>query len=256
MSDAERFKEKSEVDKGKERQDFKADEKQLLKPKPVEVTSQPAASPDRLLWKEERPPVLRTISEEDSYIRERIDAQPVTLDEVKTRSTPRLSQGKHRLSLPEYFEGQSYDCTWGEGCPVHRMDDRHRILNRGEFVFRRVWKRKRAIDEAINLKGWFLVNRTYFPEVPKHLVSASGGVEEGDSILFFMPAEQALRVRRSSGEMSRERVRDQLTRYDNHEEFYRPRPEAEEESDGTPSNAWQEGRDFGESPFKSPQVSP
>ena len=72
-------------------------------------------------------------------------------------------------------------------------------------------KDKRAIDPAINVKGWFIVNRTYFPEAPRLLFSTSGGVENGDLILVFMTVEKALEIRRYPQLKSKELLNSRMT---------------------------------------------
>ena len=65
-------------------------------------------------------PVKPTIimTESDAYISERMHSQPKTLDEVRS-VTIQTDVTKNRLSLPDYFEHFSYDCTMGQSCQVH-----------------------------------------------------------------------------------------------------------------------------------------
>src|SRR3990167_9191199 len=131
-----------------------------------------------------RPTVI--MSEEDAYITERVVSQPATLDEVR-KTVVYTATATNRLSLPDYLERYSYDCTYGPDCKAHtwKLDEvlgRWSYGHRGEFVFRWIKKVKRAIDHAMNVQGWFFVNRRYFPDAPTHLFSANGGVEQGDVI--------------------------------------------------------------------------
>lgn len=159
-----------------------------------------------------RPMVIMT--ELDAQISERLKSQPSSLTEVVSRVEPRTLQG--RMSLPAELEKLSYDCTVGETCQHHlwHFDERDRrwdYSNRGQFIFRWLTKHKRALDEAIDVKGWFIANRQLFPQIQKHNVSANGVVERGSSILGFMPVEKALKIRRAPGEKSREFVNSRIT---------------------------------------------
>jgi hypothetical protein len=139
---------------------------------------------------------ISVISELDSYVRERMKSQPRTIDEAVAKTAVFDSaRPRHRLELPDYFFNLS-------------GDNREKP---GPYIFRWIWKEKRAIDKAINSQGWFLVNRTYFPDAPRYLFTASGGVEVGDAILGFMPTARAMDIRKSPGKISRERIQSQMT---------------------------------------------
>ena len=160
------------------------------------------------------PTVIMT--EADAYIHERVASQPRSLDEVRT-TVVQSDIEKNRLSLPDYLERFSYDCTQGRTCKAHpwtydEATGRWSYSKRGEFVFRWTKKVKRAIDHAMNVNGWFFVNRRYFPDAPHHLFSANGGIELGDVILFFLPAKQALALRAAPGKRSSEAVHARMTR--------------------------------------------
>lgn len=203
--------------------------KEILKSPPPKVSivekkeSAPAVETPPL---HETPP-LQVLSGEDSYIQQRMLSQPKTLEEVKARVVSR-EEGRHRLSLPDYFEKLSYDCA----------------KYRGDYVFRWLSKNKRSLDHNLNVNHWLLVNRFFFPDAPKHLFSASGGVEEGDSILAFMGASQALEIRKSPSQTSHERVHSHLTKHERDDRFYQAKLSPEEERDEVVSGSLQEGRDF------------
>ena len=194
---------------------------------------------------------LVIMSELDSYISEQIKSQPATLDEAVHRFEQISAvTGRHRLVLPEFFERASYDCTWGQECPEH-VNGTH-----GQWVFRWLFKEKRAIDHARNVVGWMLVNRAYFPSAPRLLFTANGGVEVGDGILAFIPAKKALELREAPGKKSRDRIESQMTPTGpdytmmtgnpKDERVYQPDlgPEAQETSDTSVPGVLVEGRDF------------
>lgn len=153
------------------------------------------------------------MSELDSMIYERIKAQPSTLDHIDISVSRTEAPGLHRMSLPPYFEQFSYDCTRGDACDVHTVDKKTGkvISGKGKYIFRWILKVKQAVDQAMNLKGWYLVNLTYFPDAPRIHFSTSGGVENGDAILSFIFYEKALKIRKFPGEKSQEKLRSQMT---------------------------------------------
>lgn len=223
---------------------------------PVETVVGPApVAPVATVETLVQPTVIMT--EADAYIHERVASQPKDLDEIR-QVTVYTETDQNRLSLPDYLERFSHDCTRGRGCPVHSWQhdaerNRWSYGNRGEFIFRWIKKAKRAIDHAMNVQGWFFVNRRYFPEAPPHLFSANGGIEQGDVILFFLPAKQALRLRAAPGQRSTEILKSRMTRYKDgqvlmtgapeNEQFYAPESSgAEEENETAPGI--QEDRDF------------
>ncbi len=207
--------------------------------------------------KEDRP--LTIMTEGDAYISERMKAQPRALEEIEV-VTHEDRLGIHRLSLPEYFEPFSYDCTRGISCKAHgwvkdrviyglNMEmDRWNQTKNGKYVFRWVSKKKRALDEAINVRGWYLVNRSFsdFNEAPKILFSANGGVENGDSILGFMSIKKAISMREKPAKDSQDRVNSEAKKHEGHPNFYEAKLDSErvEGEDFAPKGAFQEGRDF------------
>ncbi len=127
--------------------------------------------------------VIKT--EMDAYINEIVKGGPQTIDEIQIRDfTP--ASGKHRLSLPDAIEKKYAN----------------------KYAFRWVNKKKDWIDRAINIRKWLIFNRTLFKDMPNHLFTANGTIENGDTILCFMPISQAERLRREPGDLSRARVKE------------------------------------------------
>src|SRR3990167_9416502 len=204
-----------------------------------------------------KPTIIMT--EEDAYIHERQASQPQTLEEVR-RVVVHTDTEKNRLSLPDYFERYSHDCTSGRGCKAHTWvydepTNRWSYGNRGEFIFRWVKKVKRAIDHAMNVQGWMFVSRRYFPDAPNHLFSANGGIELCDVILFFLPTKQALLLRAAPGKRSTEILKSRLTRTKSGDMLMTGNPDGDhvyipessgDEDDNANAPGIQEGRDFPE----------
>ena len=133
------------------------------------------------------------LSELDSYITERMKEQPSTLEEVASRIDQTEFRPAHRLKLPAYFESFSVDTK-----PP------------GPFGFRWIFKHKQSVNRHLS-EGWLFVNRSYFPDAPRYLFTANGGIEVGDAILGFLPAKRVLEIRQAPGLRSRERLRSQVT---------------------------------------------
>jgi hypothetical protein len=140
------------------------------------------------------------LSAQDAYLFERLKAQPSTLGEVDVKVEPKVQPNKHRLSLPEELE------------PYTK-----------KYTFRWIYKTKRAIDEACDVRGWVLVSRLYFPDMPNHLWAISGTMERGDSVLGFMPRARADRLRREPGEESTERIKSSLAKHKGDPKYYKPK---------------------------------
>lgn len=131
---------------------------------------------------ETKPMVL--VSEIDAYVHERLKSQPKTLKEVEIKVVNERKEGSHILVLPRELD--SY---------------------KKKFCFRWLNKKKRSLDNAIDVIGWNLVQRVLFPELPDFLFTANGVIERGDAILAFMPEKQASIIRKRPSELSRERVK-------------------------------------------------
>lgn len=154
--------------------------------------------------------VIKT--EMDAYISEIIKGGPQSVDEIQVRDVT-FNNGKHRLSLPDAIEKK-----YGK-----------------KYAFRWVNKKKDWIDRAITLRGWLIVNRILFSDMPKVLFTANGTIENGDTILCFMPMAQAESLRREPQDISRQRVKelpmDQWKNKGEGSPYYKPSL-GQEEKDG------------------------
>src|SRR3990167_9607380 len=104
---------------------------------------------------------ITIMSQQDAYISERMKEQPQSLTDIEV-TTKEEKFGIHRLSLPEYFEHLSYDCTIGVSCKFHGWICRKVVYNldkemdkweqakHGKYIFRWLNKNKRAKDISIN----------------------------------------------------------------------------------------------------------
>lgn len=129
------------------------------------------------------PVVIKT--EIDSYISEIVKGGPQRAEDIQV-VTDDYAPGRHRLSLPE-----AIDRKYGR-----------------KYAFRWVNKKKDWIDRAIYIRRWLIVNRALFSDMPKHLFTANGTIENGDTILCFMPIAQAESLRRKPAQESAERVKN------------------------------------------------
>ena len=162
------------------------------------------------------PNTLIAANKEDVYIAQLAASQPDTLEEAEDR-TISVKEGHHRLTLStelqEMFKKKGYAPRW-------------------------IYKDKRALDHAVKQRGWNLVTRVYFPDLPDHLFSATGVIEQGDSILGFMPEKKALKLRTEPGLRSMERVKNlpiEKWKDDPSEERYY-KPKLSNEKDGETLN--------------------
>lgn len=124
-------------------------------------------------------------TELDAYVNERLVGQPKTLEEVEVKDLSDDSVTMSMLKLPKAIQ--------------KALDDKG-------MVPRWINKDKRMIDRALDVRGWTLFNRVFFPTLPKHFFTANGTVEMGDCILGFMPAKKAEILRSHPGKISQERV--------------------------------------------------
>lgn len=205
-------------------------------PEPVLPVSAPAA-PER---SQAVPQRITILSELDSYISERMKEQPVSLEEAVKRIEVQDVRPRHRMELPDYFQQHSADSP--------RAKD-------GRYAFRWVLKQKRSIDDHL-AKGWLFVNAAYFPQAPRYLFTANGGVEIGDTILAFIPIKRAKQMREAPSKLSQERLRSQMTQTKpdyvlmtgdkDSEHVYQPElgPESAETSEEKVAGVLTEGRDF------------
>ena len=190
-------------------------------PKPESPKVEPTPEP------EERPP-LTIVSNEDAYIANRMKSQPQTLDEVLEVKEPVYAPGKHRLSLPDELLG---------------YEDR--------FRFRWVNRKKRALDDAIDVKGWNFVNKALFPHLDKHLFTTGGAIERGDAVLMFMSQAKAKAINKMVHTKAKQQ-RDSNPMLNPPQEqegqsgFYKPKDTSAEKDgvDCRTQQGFQEDRDF------------
>lgn len=147
--------------------------------------------------KDNSPTVL--LSQADAYIHERIKSQPKTREEIDVKVDEKFDPDHHRLTLPKELD---------------------RFLKK--YAFHWIYKKEQAISEACDVKGWVIVNRTHFPELPNYLFSVTGSIERGDLILGFMRLERAEKMRKEPAEKSREAVKSRLDAHKGNPDFYVP----------------------------------
>lgn len=167
----------------------------------VKVVEAEAPKPEEVktVTEKDEPKTTILLTEMDARIHDRMKSQPKSLDDVVIKVDPEKKDGKHRLSLPDEL-----------------------VPHLKKYAFRWIYKSNRAMDEACNIRGWLLVNRTYFPEIPDYLISSNGGVERGDNILAFMPKEKAELLRTAPGLRSREIVDGTIGKHQGNPNFYKP----------------------------------
>ena len=161
------------------------------------------------------------VSEMDAYVHERLKSQPKTFEEISIKSDKERSEGGHVLRLPDEI-----------------------LKYQPKFSFRWLNKKKRSIDNALDVIGWSLVNKVLFKDLPNHLFTANGVIERGYAILAFMPQQHAERIRKRPGELSRERVKEtpvqDLKRWkDRGDRYYKPdlgSAESEDDSEYSKGN--------------------
>lgn len=139
----------------------------------------------------------------DVYVAQVVESQPKTLEEVEVIAVDKYEDARHRLKLPKEIE---------------------KIFKKKGYTARWIFKDKRSVDWAIKQRGWSLVTRMFFPDLPDDLFSATGVVENGDSILGFMPNKRAEFLRSEPGRMSTERMNNlPIEKWKNGgENFYKP----------------------------------
>lgn len=178
------------------------------KPAEVKVISPAASMPAPAVEapKEIAPTVI--LSNVDAHIYERLKEQPKTLAEIEVR-VPKYDRVGHILQLPKELE-------------THRK----------KYSFKWIYKKQKAIDHNLDNLGFSLVNRIYFPELPKHLFSAQGCIERGDAILGFTTVKRAEFLRSEPGRISMERVKSlPMEKWkDGGEKYYKP--DLTQEKDG------------------------
>lgn len=159
------------------------------------------------------------VSELDAQIKERMKSQPQTLDAVKLKSSL-MEQGVHFLTLPKELKPYEKD-----------------------YAFYWLGKDKRKIDRGLDVRGWVIVNRTLFPNLPVHLFSISGAIERGDAILCCMAKAKAEELRKGPQDKANQLLRATLDKPKNHPDMYEAKLSASEENEESPTGLV-EGRDF------------
>lgn len=157
------------------------DEKEKEK---IEIPAHLDPQPKAEKGKAQEPQTFVVKTETDAYIHARLQNQPETIEEINAK--PYMEDlAKNILELPKAIK---------------------EALDKRGLVPRWINKDKRMIDRALDQRGWNLFNRVYFPDVPRHYFTANGTVENGDSILGFMPAAKAEVLRKRPGQISQERI--------------------------------------------------
>jgi len=157
----------------------------------IQVVSEPKAKVE----------ATRTVvlDQENAYLRDVIDAQPRTIEDVEIKLGERGDPNFHRLTLPP---------------EIKKYEDK--------FTFRWIFKNRRSIAEASQIRKWMFVNRTHFPDLPDHLFSTSGAVERGDNILAFTLKHIADEMRNRPIKQSQDMVKGKLGAHKNNPNFYVP----------------------------------
>lgn len=131
-----------------------------------------------------KPTVL--LSQADAYIYDRLKEQPKSMDEVKVMDR-NFEEMTNPLKLPQEVE---------------------KAFKKRNLTSRWVMKNPRSIARAIDVRKWVFANKVLFPELPKHLFTANGTIENGDLILMFMPEADAKALRELPGKISSEKTKN------------------------------------------------
>jgi len=141
-------------------------------------------------------------SELDAMVMDRLKSQPQTLEAIDSEVITKRDETKHALSLPD------------ELLPYTK-----------KYAFCWIFKRKQAIDEAIDQLHYKLTNRTYFPDLPDHCFSARSVIERGDNILMFRPIAIDREMRKAPGIESTDRIKARTSAHEGDPNYYVPKPE-------------------------------
>jgi hypothetical protein len=169
---------------------------------------------------ESKPMVI--VSGIDAHIHERMKSSPKSLEDLDVKIVKDYNAPAHVLVLPK--EIKAYE---------------------DKYSFRWLNKNKRAIDHAIDVIGWTMVNIVYFKSLPNYLFTGNGSIERGDAILAFMPRKQAEELRAAPGKLSRERVnttpvQDLRKWKDRGENYYKPDIGAAEDDNQKPRGLYRQ----------------
>ena len=152
------------------------------------------------------PPVVQEIKTErilmsgvDAYVADRMKSQPSTIEEVESLVKEDVGDKPHRLTLPPELDSF-----------------------RKKFAFRWLFKHKQNLDYQCDARGWVLVHRAHFGDLPEHLFSVNGSIERGDTILAFMPVLKAEGLREEPGQKSIEAIKAMMGRHKDNPNYYAP----------------------------------
>ncbi len=139
------------------------------------------------------------LSDTDAYIHDRMKAQPMNVSDVSLKFQDKKDPSVHRLTLPKELKEAEK-----------------------KFVFKWLMKHKKNLDYNCDVRGWTIVNRTYFPELPHHMFTVNGSVERGDCILAFIPRKVAEARRKEPSKLSEERVKGMYEKHKHNPRYYKP----------------------------------
>lgn len=147
------------------------------------------------------------LDQENAYLSDVIKAQPQTLEDIEVTLKERDDPNFHRLSLPP---------------EIKKYEDK--------YTFRWIFKNRRAISEASQIRKWIFVNKSYFPDLPDHLFSTSGAIERGDNLLAFTLNHVAEAMRTKPIDASRNMVKSRIGAHKGNPNFYTPTDDGDGES--------------------------
>ena len=173
-----------------------------LNPDPAEIIAEPK-KPAKKPVEVQAPQVL--VSNTDAYIYDRLRGQPQTLEDVEVKVVGSKKDGVHQLSLPEELK-----------------------IYEDRFAFYWIYKNKKAIDRACDVRCWTIVSRVHFSDLPAHLFTVNGCMERGDNILGFMPRKRAEELRRNPGQISSDIVKSQFNKHKDDPRYYAPKDDESE----------------------------
>ncbi len=136
----------------------------------------------------------------DAYIHDRMKSQPRSLEEIEVVAEQDNKANYHQLTLPK---------------EIKKYEDR--------FRFRWLSKDKRQIDHACDVRGWVIVNRLYFDELPDHIFTVTGSIERGDNILAFIRKDIGEQMFKEPGKKSKDIVEGMLSKHKDDPRYYTPK---------------------------------
>lgn len=142
------------------------------------------------------------VSEIDAHIADRLKGQPDEIVDIKLKQ----KDGVHYLTLPKELDRYSE-----------------------KYAFKWIFKHKKSIDYHLDVRGWFIVKKEMFPELPRHLFTVNGAIERGDVILGVIPRSKAEKFRKEPGEKSRRILNSQFEKHEDDPRFYTPQSGSNED---------------------------